>query len=56
MKKYIAQKAMRFDKSYQKGEEIPGGRYIQSVFICIQNEKEEYLVQKRSKEKKSVKI
>ncbi len=23
MKKYIAQKAMRFDKSYQKGEEIP---------------------------------
>ncbi len=23
MKKYIVQKAMRFDKSYQKGEEIP---------------------------------
>ena len=23
MKKYIAQKTMRFDKSYQKGEEIP---------------------------------
>ena len=23
MKKYIAQKAMRFDQSYQKGEEIP---------------------------------
>ena len=23
MKKYIAQKAIRFDKSYQKGEEIP---------------------------------
>lgn len=42
---------LKTGETVQKGEEIPEGRYIQSVFICIQNEKEEYLVQKRSKEK-----
>lgn len=38
-------------ETIKKGEKTPKGKYIQNVFICIQNAKNEFLVQKRSKEK-----
>ena len=35
----------------EKGQKIPKGKYIQIVFIYIENSKGEILVQKRTKQK-----